>query len=404
MFRRIIEILSNPLLYYVDKSGNSVFRNFCLVKETGNLYKTSIPKANAGKALEYRFQLDKYLKRVYILTPVVLYFIFIHLKFSLIGLLFFEFLWVLIITGARLYISSLYSDYLVSHFGKYEAAEFNPPVPKEKIREYVGLYKSKAVAIVVLIVLLFIPSFIMQGILKFDLSPKHNKFKQAVGVANTYFALYPKTESVYDKRAYAKFMSKDYEGALNDYKTVLDMSGKKFGKRDFVRFANLLYLQKKMSTPQEAVDVFNEYVTKKKMSTLEASQMLWVESIFKIENNIPEGIPQKYDELLTSVDSKDVNNKFYISCDKAYMYYLLEQYGAALNAYNMLISYAQGNQEMFVKELKSLYAERGWTKKRMGDDYGANADFISAGIPYNNLKEYEPSYSKQEFVVEKSLF
>ena len=86
-------------------------------------------------------------------------------------------------------------------------------------------------------------------------------------------------------RAYAKFMSKDYEGALNDYKMVLDISGKRFGKRDFVRFANLLYLQKKMSTPQEAVDVFNEYVTKKNLSTMEASQMLWIESIFKIERS-----------------------------------------------------------------------------------------------------------------------
>lgn len=404
MIRKFIEILSNPLLYYVDKSGNSVFRNFCLVKETGNLYKASIPKANAGKALEYRLQLDKYLKRVYFFTPVVLYFIFIHLKFSLFLLLVFEVLWILIITAVRLYISSLYSDYLVSHFGKYDVTEFTPPITKEKVCEYVGLYKSKALAILVLIVLLSLPSFILQGLLKFDLNPKRNKFKQAVGVANTYFALYPKAENIYDMRAYAKFMSKDYEGALNDYKMVLDLSGKKFGKRDFVRFANLLYLQKKMSTAQEAVDVFNEYVTKKDLSTLEASQMLWVESIFKIENNISEGILQKYDELLSSIDAKDINNNFYISCDKAYMYYLMEQYGAALNAYNLLISYAQGNQEVFSKELKSLYAERGWTKKRMGDDYGANADFISSGIPYDNLKEYEPSYSKQEFVVEKSLF
>lgn len=404
MFKKIIEIISNPLLYYVDKSGNSVFRNFCLVKETGNLYKTAIPKSNAGKALEYRFQLDKYLKRVYILTPVILYFIFIHLKFSLFLLLTFEVLWILIITGARMYISSLYSEYLISHFGKYEAVEFNPPVSQEKINEYVGLYKSKAIAIMFLIALLFIPSFILQGVLKYDLSPKHNKFKQAISVANAYFALYPKNENIYDMRAYAKFMSKDYEGALNDYKMVLDISGKRFGKRDFVRFANLLYLQKKMSTPQEAVDVFNEYVTKKNLSTMEASQMLWIESIFKIENNIKEGIIQKYDELLSSVDSKDVNNKFYISCDKAYMYYLTEQYGAALNAYNLLISYAQGNQKMFAKELKSLYVERGWTKKRMGDEYGASADFIFSQIPYDELEKYEPSYSRQEFVVEKSLF
>ncbi len=403
MLKRIIEVLSNPLLYYVDKSGKSVFRNFCLVSETGNSYNFSITKANAGKALEYRFQLDKRLKWVYFLTPVILYFIFIHLKFSLIGLLFFEALWILIITGARLYISSLYNDFLIRNFGKFEIVEFNPPIPEEKIGEYVALYKSKAIAIVVLVCLLFIPSLILQGILKFDLNSKHNKFKQAVSVANTYFAFYPKTEKIYDLRAYAKFMSKDYEGALNDYKTVLDLSGKRFGKRDFVRFANLLFLQKKMSTPQEAVDVFNEYVTKKNLSVLDASQMLWIESIFKIENNIPEGVVQKYDELLSSLDSKDISNNFYISCDKAYMFYLMEQYSAAVNAYNILISYAQG-QEAFVGELKSLFAERGWAKKRMGDDYGASADFISSGLSYDELGQYEPSYQKQEFVVDKSLF
>lgn len=59
---------------------------------------------------------------------------------------------------------------------------------------------------------------------------------------------------------------------------------------------------------------------------------------------------------------------------------------------------------MFAKELKSLYVERGWTKKRMGDEYGASADFIFSQIPYDELEKYEPSYSRQEFVVEKSLF
>ena len=46
----------------------------------------------------------------------------------------------------------------------------------------------------------------------------------------------------------------------------------------------------------------------------------------------------------------------------------------------------------------------GWTKKRMGDEYGASADFIFSQIPYDELEKYEPSYSRQEFVVEKSLF
>ena len=38
---------------------------------------------NAGKMLEFRFELDKILKRVYFLTPIILYLIFIHVKFSI---------------------------------------------------------------------------------------------------------------------------------------------------------------------------------------------------------------------------------------------------------------------------------------------------------------------------------
>ena len=72
MLKKLLQVISSPLLYYVDKEGNCVFRNYCLFSETGNLYKTSIPKANVGKALEYRFDLDKKLKWVYFLTPVIL--------------------------------------------------------------------------------------------------------------------------------------------------------------------------------------------------------------------------------------------------------------------------------------------------------------------------------------------
>ena len=199
-------------------------------------------------------------------------------------------------------------------------------------------------------------------------------------------------------RAYARFMTKDYEGALKDYKTVLELSGRKFSKKDYVRFANLLYLQKKMSTSQEAVDVFNEYVTKKKMSVLQESQMLWVKSIFKIENNMPETIIQEYTDLMASLKKNDFKNQFYISCDQAYMYYLMEDYVTALASYNTLISYAESNSEMFSDNVKSLYAERGWAKKRMGDEYGANVDFVESGIEYSKLNDYEPKFASQQFV------
>ena len=400
MLKKLLQVISSPLLYYVDKEGNCVFRNYCLFSETGNLYRTSIPKANVGKALEFRFDLDKKLKWTYFLTPVILYFIFIHMRFSLLALLMFEVLWIGIITLARVFCSYLYREYLLTHFGNYEVTEFAPPISQEKYDSYVSVFISRVVACLIAIVLFFVPSLIMIGVLKFQLSSKRNHFKQAVSTANTYFALYPKNEKVYDLRAYARFMTKDYEGALKDYKTVLEISGKKFSKHDYTRFANLLYLQKKMSTSQEAVDIFNEYVTKKKMSVLQESQMLWIKSIFKIENNMPETIIQEYSDLLSSLKKDDFKNQFYIASDQAYMYYLMEEYTEALASYNALIVYAENNSELFSDNVKSLYAERGWTKKRMGDEYGANADFVASGIEYSQWDDYEPKFANQQFVSE----
>lgn len=114
--------------------------------------------------------------------------------------------------------------------------------------------------------------------------------------------------------------------------------------------------------------------------------MLWIKSIFKIENNIAEDVMQDYDDLLESLDAKDSKNQFYISSDKAYMLYLLKDYAAAVNEYNILIAYAQGNKDLYTTELKSLYAERGWAKKRMGEELGAQDDFANSGIEIGDLQ------------------
>lgn len=55
---------------------------------------------------------------------------------------------------------------------------------------------------------------------------------------------------------------------------------------------------------------FNEYITQKNLSVLESSQMLWIKSIFKIENNIAEDVMQDYDDLLESLDAKDSKINF----------------------------------------------------------------------------------------------
>ena len=401
MFQKYIRILSNPLLYYSTKDGKSVFRNFSFVKETGCMYDATFEKSNVGKTLEYRFHLDNCLNLTYFLTALVLYLIFIHLKFSILGLLFFELLWVLIVTAVRLHFSYQYHNFLIAKYGQYEVVDFEPPITKRKSDEYLAQFRSNIIVGIIVIALLLIPSFLLNIGMKFSLTPKHNGYKRAIVFSNIYNFVYPKDAQIYDMRAIAHYMKRDYDESLKDYKKALDLSGKNFTKRDVARFENLLYLQKRVTSSQDAVDVFNEYVTKKNMSVLEQSQMLWIKSIFKIENSIIEGILQDYNDLLASLDSKDVKNNFYISCDKAYMLYLMQMYEQALNSYDILIKYAQDNETVFSKELQSLYVERGWTKKRLGDNMGANIDFGASQIPADQLRSYEPAYQNQQFVIEK---
>lgn len=401
MLKKLIDILSNPLLFYADKSGNAVFRNFCWFKNTGCQYKMKLSKIEVGQVLEYRFELEKYLKSAYFIVPIVIYLIFIHLKFSILNLLACEFWWIAIICIIRGICAYVYSKYLIHNFGMYKLVEFAPHLTQDKIAEFRANFNSKIIVILILLGIFFAPAFGLMYGMKLNLNSKKPHFKSALVMSKIYMAFYPKTESIYDMRAYASFMKRDYEDALKDYITVLNMSGNKFSKKDYTRFANLLLLEKKLTTSENAVDVFNEYVTKKKMSVLEASQMLWIKSIFRIENNNIENIIFDYNDLLESLDKKDTLNYFYISSDKAYILYLMQNYEMAIEIYDVLIPYASANPEKFSKELKSLYAERGFAKRKTGDMLGADSDFVKSGINSVELDKYEPSYSNQEFVVDK---
>lgn len=400
MFEKLIATLSNPILFYADKEGHIVFRNFNWISNTGCMYNLQLSKLEAGKVLEYRFEIEKYLKTAYWLVPLVIYLIFIHVKFSLGSLLLAEFFWILLVNIARGVCSYIYSNYLLKNFGQYELVEFRPNLPKEKWEQYRANFNSKIIITAIVLVIFFAPALILQYSLKLCVSTKKRHPDAAIKIAQVYNAVYPTTENIYDILAYAKYTKRDLEGALKDYKTALEMSGKRFTKKDFARFANLLYLEKKVTSPENAVVVFNDYATRKDMSVLQQSQMLWIKSIFSVENDMPEAILSDYNDLLASLDSKDTRNQFYISSDKAYVLYLMKDYESAINTYNLLISYAEGNKKQYANELKSLYAERGFAKKQLGDNLGADADFVSSGVDIMyELDKYEPSYTEQQFVV-----
>jgi tetratricopeptide (TPR) repeat protein len=288
---------------------------------------------------------------------------------------------------------------LTRNFGKYQVVEFQPPISSVKYTEYLNLFYSKAIALLIVIGLFFLPSLILKYSIKLEVT-KH-KFSGVITTSKIYFMLYPKNEEIYDYCAYAKYRQKDFEGAIKYYTTVLNLSGKTFTDKDFPRLANLLYLKKTISSPNDAIDLFNEYSTKKNASILQNSQLLWVKSIFRIENNITEGIIQDYEDLLSSIDSKDTENWFYISSDEAYILYLMREYSSAIAIYNIIIAYAETHKDKHVKDLKTLYAERGFAKRQTGDNDGANADFILSKIEAYDLAKYEPSYSNQEFLLIK---
>ena len=97
MFEKIITTLSNPILFYADKEGHAVFRNFNWFGNCGCSYDLQLSKIEVGKVLEYRFDIEKHLKIAYWLVPIIIYLIFIHTRLSFWNLLVAEFFWILII-------------------------------------------------------------------------------------------------------------------------------------------------------------------------------------------------------------------------------------------------------------------------------------------------------------------
>ena len=73
MLKKILNKISNPLLYYTNESGYSVFKNYCLYKNDGCMYDKKYSMQEAGKTLEYRFSLDKKLKVSTFFITIILY-------------------------------------------------------------------------------------------------------------------------------------------------------------------------------------------------------------------------------------------------------------------------------------------------------------------------------------------
>ncbi len=398
-FDKIVNVFGNSILFYKDHLGNLVFRNYCILDNNGCSYKLDLKKQEVGSILEYRLEMDKHIRKLSIFIILIFYFIFIHMPFNFGSFLFCEICALILISLLKIRAAYLYSRHLTQNLGKYQLVEFHPPHEDEKFESAKINLISKIAVTAIIIILCFLPAILLSQFTKIALNSNNPHIKIGSFFSKTYSLFYPKTPKFYDMRAYIKYNQQDYKGAKSDYIHVL--KSKKLNKNDFVRLGNLMFLEKELSSAQNALDLFNDFATRKTGTILEESQLLWIKSIFSIENHMYDTIIQDYDDFLNSLKKTDTVNRFYINSDKAYMLYLMNEYIQSLNVYNEIIEFAQNNEKRFKKDLKNLYAERAFARLKIGDRLGAQTDFDASGIPADEINSYEPSYRVLDFVKDK---
>ena len=400
--KQYINNLTNPLLYYVHKDEYSVFKNFCLFKNNGNFYNRVIPVKDAGAVLEYRMYLSKKFRLYSIILTILVYFIFIRLLYNFGGFLLCEIIWIVLFFFGRIYCSEKYKEKLIQNFGEYSITDFNPPVSEEKSHQYLKNYIARVAFIGILLTVFIGFSFILRGIIIHSANKEKPNYNNAEILSAIYTKIYPEIPVIYEIRAKEDYIAGDFDRASKNYIKAIGMYGEKFTEKDYVRFANLLYLVKKSNGSQNAIDIFNEYATQKNTNIQQRAKLLWIKSMFSISSGLPDFVVNDYDDLIASLNpQKDKKNEFYILSDKAYMLYLMRNYKDALSIYNTLIPYALKNKKIFENDIPRLYAERGFTKKQLKDNTGGNSDFLSSKIDLYEIKKYEPKISETGFIAQK---
>ncbi len=400
--KQYLNNLYNPLLYYIDKNGNSIFKNLCLFKNNGNLYNKTISVKEAGHILEYRIKLGKKLKIYTFYLTIIIYFLFIHTFYNISGLLLCETLWIILYFSGRMICSYLFSNKIRTAYGQYTITDFNPNISENKKIEYRNNYLAKCSLLLIAILIFSTFGLILSGAIKYTANKKNPNYKIATKLSAIYTKIYPIKPFILEISAVNNYQNGDFINASANYIKAIKMSGRNFTEKDYEKFANLLYLVKKSEGSQNAIDTFNEYTTQKRTTIEQQAKLLWIKSMFSIANGLPEFVMNDYDDLIFSLnDKKFKKEKFYILSDKAYMLYLIGDYQSAINIYNNLINYAKENPKDYEQELKRLYAERGFTRQKLGDRIGGDSDFIDSEIDLYEIEKYEPKLIEPTFIIEK---
>lgn len=226
-------------------------------------------------------------------------------------------------------VNYLYENYLTRYVGTFQKTKFSPQLSNINEKAFLDYQKTprKSVYILgILIVIFCLYAFIPVVVEKLNLN---KNYKAALSLSNAYLTFVPVSPEVYANRAFAKFNLKQYSSAVKDY----------------------------------------ELANKYSLSDTFADDILGVKTYYLAKDEML----KEFDNAISSEKEEPV--KYLLRYEKATYLLKNEDYAAALNIYNSILTDYENNTKVFFSPAKAYY-NRGVAKKALGDVSGAKIDSL----------------------------
>ena len=327
----------SPVNFYsITSDGETIIKS---INNTSVGYK--YPQEFNKETIEILRKTIKNFKRVWTMLLLIVYAAIIYyvifpnytmLSESLTkGLIIFGIL--LIITFAMALINSkIFEYYLKKNFGNYEKVHF-PSSNSIENQSYKD-FKTELVKIFLLFIFL-LGVYICIGS-PYETTLKlisKQRYSDAIKMSTIWSKILPIDQRWYSMRAYAKFKTEDFQGAIEDYNKAYEIENDEFKT---MNFDNKIYIKYYIKDYKGAIEDFDKEI-----------------------NN-----------------SKDIYEQDPFLWDKAQFLYNIGQYKQSLQIYDQLIINSE-NDSLYLIQSR-LYYERGLVYQKMNKIEQAQADFSKA--------------------------
>ncbi len=233
--------------------------------------------------------------------------------------------------------SVIFEKNLLREFGEFEKTKF---IQSDKIDdEYYKLFKVELTKVLVFITLVCATFGIISPFHKTEKLIEQGNYKKAIQLTNVGISIFPIAQEWYSLRAYAKYKTQDYQGAIKDFDKAYKLGA---DGANIMNFDNKIYIKYIMGEYNSALEDFDNEINNAD-NDYEKDSFLW---------------------------------------DKAQFLYNIKNYNEALEIYNELIVKAENDRIFLLKD--RLYLERAEVYKQLGQENLAQEDLINAGALTSN--------------------